>query len=87
MTEKERIAELEAKLLAVQRTEAGGKDPETLAKAKNLARMSWYDISFILGYLGMDETLGQVDVEDLKEQLIERKYASLSGANKGVLSW
>ena len=87
MTEKERIAELEAKLAEVQKEENGGRDPELEAKAKNLARMSWYDVSFILEYLGMDETLGQADIQDLKEQLIERKYASLSGANKGALSW
>ena len=87
MTELEKIAELEAKLLEVQKSEVGGKDPEVLAKAKNLARMSWYDVSFILEYLGMDESLEQPDIDDLKEQLVERKYASLSGANKGKLSW
>lgn len=87
MTEKERIAELEAKLADVQQQEQGGQDPEILAKAKNLARMSWYDVSFALEYLGMDETLGEADITDLKEQLIQRKYDSLSGANKGKLSW
>lgn len=87
MTEKDRIAELEAKLAAVQKQEAGGQDPEILAKAKNLARMSWYDVSFALEYFGMDETLGDADIADLKEQLIQRKYDSLSGANKGKMSW
>ena len=57
MTEKDRIAELEAKLAAVQKKEAGGQDPELLAKAKNLARMSWYDVSFAMEYFGMDTPL------------------------------
>jgi dTDP-4-dehydrorhamnose reductase len=87
MNEKQRIAELEAKLASIQKDENQGRDPEVFAKAKNLARMSWYDVAFVLEYLGLDETLGQADIEDLKNQLIERKYSSLSGANRGVLSW
>jgi hypothetical protein len=86
MTAEQRIAELEAKLAAVQSTEVGGKDPELLAKAKTLARMSWMDVAFILEYLGMD-TLGEADVVDVQTQLVERKYEYLSGANKSALSW
>ena len=86
MTAEQRIAELEAKLAAVQAEETGGKDPELLAKAKDRARMSWMDIQFVLEYLGYDE-LGAPDVKDIQTQLINRKYDQLSGANKTALSW
>lgn len=86
MTAEQRIAELEAKLAAVQAEETNGKDPELLAKAKDRARMSWMDIQFVLEYLGYDE-LGAPDVKDIQTQLINRKYDQLSGANKTVLSW
>ena len=55
MTEKERIVELEAKLLAVQTDEANGRDPEILAKAKQYARMSWYDVVTALEAAGYTE--------------------------------
>ena len=87
MTPEQRIAELEAKLTEMQKIENNGKDPELLAKAKDRARMSWMDVAFILGYLGMDESLGLADIADLKEQLIQRKYEQLSGANRTALSW
>ena len=87
MTAEQRIAELEAKLAQLQIEESNGLDPEMLAKAKDRARMSWMDVKFVLEYLGMDETLGHADVKDIQEQLIQHKYAQLSGANRTALSW
>jgi len=87
MSPEQRIAELEAKLTALQSEDNNGKDPELLAKAKDRARMSWSDIQFALSFFGMDETLGRPDVEALKEALIDRKYDTLVGANKSALGW
>ncbi len=87
MTAEDRVAELEKKLSSLQAKENDGKDPELLAKAKDRARMSWTDVAFILEYLGMDESLGEADITDLREQLVERKYQQLSGANRTALSW
>lgn len=86
MTEKDRIAELEAKLTAMQANVGTGQDPEILAKAKDRARMSWQDIQFVLEYVGYDE-LGREDIKDIQEALIQRKYDQLSGANRTALSW
>lgn len=91
MTPEQRIAELEQKLAATQQSEAGGKDPELLAKAKDRARMSWMDIQATLELLIQMEHLDKdtlaPDIELVKEAIIERKYAQLSGANKTELSW
>jgi hypothetical protein len=91
MDEQSRIAELEAKLKALQTAENNGKDPELLAKAKDRARMSWMDIQFVLEHLIEGEHLDKDtflgDIENLKEALVERKYAQLSGANKSSLGW
>ena len=86
MSEKQRIAELEAKLTELQGATNNGKDPEMLAKAKDRARMGWMDVSVVLEHLGMDD-LGEADVKELQNLLIERKYAQLSGQNKTALSW
>lgn len=85
--EQKRIAELEARLTALQVQENSGKDPELLAKAKDRARMSWIDIQFAFAYFGLEEQIGVADIEDLQKALVERKYDQLSGTNKTVLSW
>lgn len=87
MNAADRIKELEAKLAQLQVEESNGLDPELLAKAKDRARMSWMDVKFVLEYLGLDETLGHEDVQDIQKQLIDHKYKQLSGANRTALSW
>lgn len=87
MTPEQRIAELEAKLAAVQAEEISGKDPELLAKAKDRARMSYTDIQWAFAYFGLEEQFGIADIEDLQKALIDRKYDQLSGATKTTLSW
>ena len=87
MTPEQRIAELEAKLAEAQASETDGKDPETLAKAKDRARMSWIDIQWAFAYFGLEEQFGIADIQDLQKALVDRKYDQLSGANKTVLSW
>ena len=87
MTPEQRIAELEAKLVEMQKDENVGKDPETLAKAKDRARMSWTDIQWAMEYFGLEEQLGLEDIKDVQAALVDRKYDQLSGANKTALSW
>lgn len=87
MAPEQRIAELEAKLTALQSEEQGGRDPEVLAKAKNNARMSYIDIQWAFEYFGLGEQFGEADFIDLQKALIDRKYDQLSGANKTALSW
>ena len=86
MNEKQRIAELEAKLASIQKDENNGRDPEMWAKAKNLARMAWMDVSFTLENAGYAE-IGTEDVKLMQEALVQRKYDYLVGANKTALSW
>ena len=86
MTEQQRIAELEAKLESLQKNEAGGKDPELLAKAKQYARMSWYDVVTALEASGYTD-ISDVDLKVMQDAIIEKKYANLAGTNKSAMSW
>jgi len=85
-TEAERIKELEAKLEAIQKAESNGKDPETLAKARQYARMAWADVVTCLEATGYGD-IGEADVKAMQEALLEKKYNAVSGANKGSLAW
>jgi len=86
MTEKERIAELEAKLATLQKDEAGGKDPEAWAKAKQYARMSWSDTVVALEAAGYTD-INEADLKVMQDAITERKYANIIGANKSALGW
>lgn len=85
-SEAERIAELEAQLAKIQKAESNGKDPETLAKARQYARMAWADVVTCLEAAGFAD-LGEADVKIMQESLLEKKYNAASGANKGSLAW
>lgn len=87
MDQNQRIAELEAKLKALQEVENSGKDPETVAKAKQMARLSYIDIQWAFEYFGLAEQFGEADFVDLQHALVDRKYDQISGANKSATSW
>ena len=70
----------------LQTDEAGGRDPEAWAKAKQYARMAWGDVVTVLEASGYTD-ISEADLKVMQEALLEKKYQNIIGANKGELAW